>query len=280
MSLLEVNQATKAHVSLFGVKETITWRETSNWWYWVSRGHSCLYILQKVEIWIGVTDASRTDSLTTLKDRATQLLIKYKSGALVTQLSSKHRKNCKSCPTQESWKVKFIRLSRLSCPVCPGLNKAQCSQKGCLWHDWSLSGQKYTNTKTTYGSNCNIEVLTIFLDPKIATRQLLCPNPGGVCEFTHKFSANSTLRNGPFCKKCVFAFEKKPQTAEWRQNWHQRSVAKLTFYQIEIVDEWTSPSGECPTRFPRAYNEGKACCAGKPSSKSFLLERYHQRLPF
>ena len=28
------------------------------------------------------------DSLTTLKDRATQLLIKYKSGALVTQLQS------------------------------------------------------------------------------------------------------------------------------------------------------------------------------------------------
>ena len=52
-----------------------------NWWYWVSRGHSCLYILQKLEIWTGVTDAW----LTTLKDRATQLLIKYKSGALVTQ---------------------------------------------------------------------------------------------------------------------------------------------------------------------------------------------------
>ena len=52
-----------------------------NWWYWVSRGHSCLYILQKVEIWTGVTDAWQT----TLKDRATQLLIKYKSGALVTQ---------------------------------------------------------------------------------------------------------------------------------------------------------------------------------------------------
>ena len=59
-----------------------------NWWYWVSRGHSCLYILHKVEIWTGVTDASLTDWLTdwltTLKDRATQLLIKYKSGALVT----------------------------------------------------------------------------------------------------------------------------------------------------------------------------------------------------
>ena len=28
-----------------------------NWWYWVSRGHSCLYILQKVLIWKGVTHA-------------------------------------------------------------------------------------------------------------------------------------------------------------------------------------------------------------------------------
>ena len=58
-----------------------------NWWYWVSRGHLCLYILHKVEIWTGVTDAWLTDSLThwqTLKDRATQLLKKY-SGALVTQ---------------------------------------------------------------------------------------------------------------------------------------------------------------------------------------------------
>ena len=35
-----------------------------NWWYWVSRGHSCLYILQKVEIWTGVTDAWQTDWLT------------------------------------------------------------------------------------------------------------------------------------------------------------------------------------------------------------------------
>ena len=33
-----------------------------NWWYWVSRGHSCLYILQKVEIWTGVTDAWLTDN--------------------------------------------------------------------------------------------------------------------------------------------------------------------------------------------------------------------------
>ena len=35
-----------------------------NWWYWVSRGHSCLYILQKVEIWTGVTDAWLTHWLT------------------------------------------------------------------------------------------------------------------------------------------------------------------------------------------------------------------------
>ena len=63
-----------------------------NWWYWVSRGHLCLYILHKVEIWTGVTDAWLTDWQTTLKDRATQLLIKYKSGALVTQYILKHQK--------------------------------------------------------------------------------------------------------------------------------------------------------------------------------------------
>ena len=36
-----------------------------NWWDWVSRGHLCLYILKKVEIWTGVTDPWRlTDWLT------------------------------------------------------------------------------------------------------------------------------------------------------------------------------------------------------------------------
>ena len=34
-----------------------------NWWYWVSRGHLCLYILHKVEIWKGVTHAWQTDRL-------------------------------------------------------------------------------------------------------------------------------------------------------------------------------------------------------------------------
>ena len=33
-----------------------------NWWYWVRRGHLCLYILHKVEIWSGVTDAWLTDN--------------------------------------------------------------------------------------------------------------------------------------------------------------------------------------------------------------------------
>ena len=46
--------------------------EVGNWLYWVSRGHSCLYILHKVEIWTGVTHASLTHSQ--MKDRATQLL--------------------------------------------------------------------------------------------------------------------------------------------------------------------------------------------------------------
>ena len=44
--------------------------------------------MNKVEIWTGVTNALRTDGLT-LKDRDTQLLIKYKSGVLVTQKNMK-----------------------------------------------------------------------------------------------------------------------------------------------------------------------------------------------
>ena len=43
-----------------------------NWWYWVSRGHLCLYILHTVEIWTGDTYFWRTDGQT-LKDSATQL---------------------------------------------------------------------------------------------------------------------------------------------------------------------------------------------------------------
>ena len=34
------------------------------WWYWVSRGHLCLYILRKVKIWKGVMHAWLTDWLT------------------------------------------------------------------------------------------------------------------------------------------------------------------------------------------------------------------------
>ena len=39
-------------------------------------------------LYIAQGGSGRTDSLTTLKDSATQLLIKYKSGALVTQLKT------------------------------------------------------------------------------------------------------------------------------------------------------------------------------------------------
>ena len=35
-----------------------------NWWLWVSRGHLCLFILHKVEIWSGVTHPWQTDWLT------------------------------------------------------------------------------------------------------------------------------------------------------------------------------------------------------------------------
>ena len=47
-------------------------------------GYLCLYVLHKVAIWSGVTDAF---SLTTLKYRATQFFIKYTSGALETNLA-------------------------------------------------------------------------------------------------------------------------------------------------------------------------------------------------
>ena len=68
-----------------------------NWWYWVSRGHLFLYILHKVEIWKGVMHAWLTHSLT-LKDSATQLLVKYKSGALVTQFEE-YQESTKTLPT-------------------------------------------------------------------------------------------------------------------------------------------------------------------------------------
>ena len=72
------------------------WYWVSIWWYWlvlgqyklvlldirwymVSKGLVCLYILEKVEIWSGDTDAWHTDSQTT-ENRATQLVssIKHK----------------------------------------------------------------------------------------------------------------------------------------------------------------------------------------------------------
>ena len=56
---LRVNEA--VYWVIIGHYETVA---VGNWWYWVSRGHLCLYILHKVEIWTGVTDASLTHSLT------------------------------------------------------------------------------------------------------------------------------------------------------------------------------------------------------------------------
>ena len=48
-------------------------------WYMVSKGLVCLYILEKVEIWSGVTNASHTDRDPS-EYRATQLVssIKHK----------------------------------------------------------------------------------------------------------------------------------------------------------------------------------------------------------
>ena len=47
--------------SIIGHYEAVA---VGTWWYWVSRGHLCLYILHKVEIWTGVTIALQTAWLT------------------------------------------------------------------------------------------------------------------------------------------------------------------------------------------------------------------------
>ena len=48
--------------------------------YWVSKGLVCLYILEKMEIWLGFTDASHLSLSQTTEYSATQLVssIKFK----------------------------------------------------------------------------------------------------------------------------------------------------------------------------------------------------------
>ena len=84
------------HIKGAGIFHSATWYWVSIWQYWlvlgqyklvllgirwyrVSKGLVCLYILEKVEIWSGVTDASLTDRQTT-EYSATQLVysIKFK----------------------------------------------------------------------------------------------------------------------------------------------------------------------------------------------------------
>ena len=53
----------------------------------------------------------------------------------------KHRKNCDSCATQVTWKVKFRYLSCPSCPSCPS-----CLAKGLTWKEiwgWSRKNMHY-----------------------------------------------------------------------------------------------------------------------------------------
>ena len=56
-------------------------------WYEVSKGLVCLYILEKVEIWLGVTDASHLSLSQTTEYSATQLVssIKFKLSHAIIQ---------------------------------------------------------------------------------------------------------------------------------------------------------------------------------------------------
>ena len=60
-----------------------------------SRGHLCLYILNRVEIWTGATDAPLTHRLTDFERESYSAPNEYKSEALATQLS-KCAKNTES----------------------------------------------------------------------------------------------------------------------------------------------------------------------------------------
>ena len=78
-SIYSVYQASRGEAKIFYIKTSQSFLIQS-----LREVPQYRYILNKVEIWKGVTDALGTDSQT-LKDSATQLLIKYMSGAIVTQ---------------------------------------------------------------------------------------------------------------------------------------------------------------------------------------------------
>merc|ERR1711994_998648 len=59
-------------------------------WYMVSKGLVCLYILEKVEIWSGDTDASQTDRQTT-EYSATQLVSSIKHKLSHANSSERHQ---------------------------------------------------------------------------------------------------------------------------------------------------------------------------------------------
>ena len=52
--------------------------QAGTWWYRVSIGLLCLYVLKKVEIWSGVTDAGHTHRQHNIDDKATQLVLSLK----------------------------------------------------------------------------------------------------------------------------------------------------------------------------------------------------------
>ena len=90
-----------------------------NWWYWVSRGHLCLYILHQVEIWSGVTDGWLTH-WQTMKDRATQYHIKNKFWAIVTQFCP----NLYSFDTQLLvWSLMLTLINRFIFITCVSYKK-------------------------------------------------------------------------------------------------------------------------------------------------------------
>ena len=83
-----------------------------NWFYWASRGHLCLLYIERSGDLV-CCHGFLTHWLThwqTLKDRATQLLIKYKSGALVTQWKISFEDRIRGASIQDDMAAEYMYI--------------------------------------------------------------------------------------------------------------------------------------------------------------------------
>ena len=135
MSRKEIIQLAELCLSRWWIKSGTWWYWISIWRYWlvlgqyklellgfrwyrVSKGLVCLYILEKVEIWSGVTNASHTDWQTS-EYRATQLVssIKFKLSHAIWIKTKQGRSVWKSTRWWGGWSWCWTQSPYLLCLV-------------------------------------------------------------------------------------------------------------------------------------------------------------------